>query len=532
MQIKVASMQCFDKSLYMKTKDYFSPKLPTGLKPTQLRSRYLVDRKLPYIELQLVQDGILAKVEFEFLYKTNTISHVTKLGNYASKTLNKSVSRIITGTSADVYPIAAKIASRISLTLSKQFNDQWQASLMNLLNKPSKNKSILNLGIYKNTSYGIYDIEEPKTLLARLMSENEIKQKDLAATAGVDEATVWRHLTGKSEITREAAIKYGKALGCDPAKILFNDLKIPVWGSTDTLELGMVNRLSVYASEIIAKDNLGVIECPREIYRPDVKAIKIDNASSHLHGQIAFYYNSNEPLVFEDQVVVVGTKIKNFGNDVVRTRYFIGTYKKNRDGKTVDIHTIDPQAFDISGIEPDEDMHSFDHVVSFVEDQIKVIEGITPTFVAPVVSFIDPLKVYDPIKTEIQKAYDEIYTASRSQEAKAAKVFKNIQMRSLVEDKVKKELEIDDVDDMLDHMHQEKVKALLDADKRLQTVISKGAYGTTKTEKKFDIRNRVKEIKSDLNEKENQIVQSAYDTILEKFDEVTPTDEDYLYRNE
>ena len=35
-------------------------------------------------------------------------------------------------------------------------------------------------------------------------------------------------------------------------------------------------------------------------------------------------------------------------------------------------------------------------------------------------------------------------------------------MRSLVEDKVNKELAMDSVDDMLDHMHKEKVKALLD----------------------------------------------------------------------
>ncbi|BAQ86345.1 putative lexA-like repressor [uncultured Mediterranean phage uvMED] len=537
MQIKVASMQCFDKSLYMKIKDSFNPKLPKDIRPAQLRSSFLEKRKLPYIELQLVKDGILAKVEFEFFYITREthkvwVSNRDESYSYDKKFKKNYVTRVITGTSADVYPLAAKIAARISLSLSKQFNEQWQSSLMNLLNKPSKNKSILNLGIYKNTSYGIYDIEEPKTLLARLMSENEIKQKDLASTAGVDEATVWRHLTGKSEITREAAIKYGKALGCDPAKILFNDLKIPMWGSVDTLEMATVNRLSVYASEIIAQNSLGTIECPREIYRPDVKAIRVDSPNSSLHNQVAFYYNSNEPLVFEDQIVIVGTKLKNFTNDIIRERYFIGTYKKNKDGKTVDLYTIDPLAVDISGIEPDEDMHEFEQVVSFAEDQMKVIEGITPTFVAPVVAMVDPLKVYDPIKTEVTKAYDEIYTASRTQEAKAAQVFKNIQMRSLVEDKVNKELAMDSVDDMLDHIHKEKVKALLDADKRLQTVISKGAYGYEKYKEKFDIKNKVKEIKSDLNEKENQIVQSAYDEILEKLDTPTPTDEDYLYRND
>ena len=108
MQIKVASMQCFDKSLYMKTKDYFSPKLPTGLKPTQLRSRYLVDRKLPYIELQLVQDGILAKVEFEFYYvirKDHVVSDIiyNPLKTILLQNADKKGAKIINGAGMLAY---------------------------------------------------------------------------------------------------------------------------------------------------------------------------------------------------------------------------------------------------------------------------------------------------------------------------------------------------------------------------------------------------------------------------------------------
>ena len=64
-------------------------------------------------------------------------------------------SRTIEGLSDEVYKIAAKQASKISLSLSSKFNDEWQKTLVNLLNKPSKNKSILNLGLYKNNNYGI-----------------------------------------------------------------------------------------------------------------------------------------------------------------------------------------------------------------------------------------------------------------------------------------------------------------------------------------------------------------------------------------
>jgi len=516
----------------MKLNEYYEPQLPSTVTTRQLHSTYHKTRNTPVIEMKLLKDAVEAKVTFEFFLdqRKETISHVTKLGNYAkgTKKISSTIKKIITGPSDEVYSSAVKLASRISLTLSKLFNDEWQKSLMNLLNKPSKNKTILNLGLYKNNQYGIYDIVEPKNLLAKLMFESDIKQKDLAYAAEVDKTTLWRHLNGTLEISRDAAIKYAKVLGCDPAKILFNDLTIPMWGSTDTHEMQMMNRLSIYASEITAKD-LGTIECPREIYRPDVKAIRIDSPNSSLHNQVAFYYNSNEPIVLEDQMVIVGTQLKNLSDSDIRNRYFIGIYKKNKDGRTVDLHTIDPLAFNVEGIEPDEDMHSFDHVISFVEDQMKVIEGIEPTFVAPVVAMMDATKVFDPIKQEIQKAYDEIYTASRNQETKALRIFKNVQMKSVLQDKAEKEILSDDVDDYVDQMNHQKLKAFIDADKELQSVISTAAYGSAKLERRSAIQNKVKQIKADLNDKENRIIERAYDRLKENMDQVGPDDEDYQH---
>jgi len=514
----------------MKLNEYYEPQLPSTVTTRQLHSTYHKTRNTPVIEMKLLKDAVEAKVTFEFFLdqRKETISHVTKLGNYAkgTKKISSTIKKIITGPSDEVYSSAVKLASRISLTLSKLFNDEWQKSLMNLLNKPSKNKTILNLGLYKNNQYGIYDIVEPKNLLAKLMFESDIKQKDLAYAAEVDKTTLWRHLNGTLEISRDAAIKYAKVLGCDPAKILFNDLTIPMWGSTDTHEMQMMNRLSIYASEITAKD-LGTIECPREIYRPDVKAIRIDSPNSSLHNQVAFYYNSNEPIVLEDQMVIVGTQLKNLSDSDIRNRYFIGIYKKNKDGRTVDLHTIDPLAFNVEGIEPDEDMHSFDHVISFVEDQMKVIEGIEPTFVAPVVAMMDATKVFDPIKQEIQKAYDEIYTASRNQETKALRIFKNVQMKSVLQDKAEKEILSDDVDDYVDQMNHQKLKAFIDADKELQSVISTAAYGSAKLERRTAIQNKVKQIKADLSDKENRIIERAYDRLKENMDNPGPDDEDF-----
>jgi len=486
----------------------FDPKLPKDVTERQLISTYLIKRELPYIEMTMAKDGVVARVVFNFKHKR----------------YSKIFQKIFLGPQEDIYKLCARQASRIGLNLERQFNSEWNKTLVQLLNKPSKDKTILNIGTYKNNTYGIYDIENPSVLLNQKIIESGMSLKQVAQLADVNETTLFRHLKGTFEISRDVAIKYAKALGCDPAQILFNNLNIPVWGSTDTMEMAMVERLSVYASEITANNKLGTVECPREIYRPDVKAIRIDSPNSSLHSQVAFYYHTNEPIVFEDQIVVVGTRLKNLSNSEIRTRYFIGVYKKNKNGKTVDLHTIDPNAVDVSGYEPDEDFHSFDDVVGLAEDQKIVIEDIIPTFVAPVVALIDQSKVYDPIKTEILKAYDEIYTQNRTQELLETKEAKILQMKSAVEKKTE-EIISDDVDDHLQDLEQKKLKALIDADKALLSVVGKAAYENAKLEKKLS--DKVKQIKAQLTAEEEKAIQAVYDRIKDISETPGPNDEEF-----
>ena len=503
----------------MKLIDRYDPKLSEAnqrLSAKNLISTYTTERKIPYIEMRLLGDQVIATVTFDFWYDKKRTKKFAEFDK---------INRTIEGPSDEVYKLAAKQASKISLSLSSIFNDEWQKTLVNLLNKPSKNKTVLNLGLYKNNNYGIYDITNPSILLDQKIKESGMSLKDVALLSGQNETTLFRHLKGTFEISRDAAIKYAKVLGCDPAKILFNDLSIPVWGSADTLEQSSIERLSVYASEITANENLGVIECPREIYRPDVKAIKIDSPNSHLHGHVGFYYNSNEPIDLEDQMVIVGTNLKNLVGGEIRQRYFIGTYKKNRNGRTVDIHSIDPTVIDISGVTPDEDFHSYEDFVGLEEGQRIVIDDITPTFVAPLVALINPSEVFSDKKIDIQKAYNEIYTQSRTDEVKALKIFKNNQMKSIIEEQLE-----DNIDDYVDQMNHQKIKALIMADKKLQSVISTAAYGKAKYEKKIDIKEEAKKIKADLSAKEELIVREAVDRLQEQMDTPGPDDEDYINR--
>ena len=414
----------------MKLEGKFIPKLPKDIAEKQLISTYTYSREFPIIEMRMLKGGIYAEVKFKFIFKDH------------KKNTFKNFTKEFEGTQEDVYKAAAKQASRIGLNLERQFNSEWNKTLMQLLNMPMKDRvgnTILNLGVYKNNTYGLYDVTAPAELLNQKIMESGLSLKDISLMSGVNDTTLFRHLKGTFEISREVAIKYAKALGCDPAEILFNSLTIPVWGSTDTQEMTMVNKFSVYASEIKATQEINSVICPREIYRPDVKAIAIDCPNSSYHGHTAFYYNSVEPIILEDQIVIVGTKsIKNFSDDKNRMRYFIGTYKKNKNGRSVDIHSIDPAVIDISGVTPDEDLQSFDDFVGLSEGQRTVIDDIKPDFVAPVVALISNKKINDPIKTDILKAYDEIYTQNRKQDFKSIEDFKKLKRSYVSSEEFKK----------------------------------------------------------------------------------------------
>jgi plasmid maintenance system antidote protein VapI len=491
-------MPVFYKSLYMKLIDKFNKKLPK-INTRDLVSSYTYSKELPTIQMELEKNVVEARVEFNFFYNTSKAKEFSKF---------EKVTRIISGNSEDVYKAAAKQASRISLSLSTQFNNEWQKCLMNLLNKPSENKSMLNLGLYKNNSYGLYDVTSPSELLSKKISETEMKLKDVAILAGIDETTLFRHLKGTSEISRDAAIKYAKVFGCDPAEILFNSLTIPVWGTTDTMEQLLIEKLYVYASEIVPLKNAWSVTCPREIYRPDVKAIKIDSPNSSYHGHVAYYHNTNSHIVLENQIVVVGTKI----NNETRMRYFIGTYKKNKDGRTVDLHTIDTSAIDVSGVEPDEDLNSFEDIIGLTEAQKIIIENITPEFVAPVVALVEDRKVNDPIKSAILKAYEEIYTKSRKGDAQVIEFYKDLQRKSAAQSEIEDFVD-EDTTDFMDLMEARKVKSLIKADKELNKVISTAAYGSEKDRK--IIGDKVKKIKYVLDQEE----QKAVDEMIANYEE-------------
>jgi len=156
------------------------------------------------------------------------------------------------------------------------------------------------------TGHPDYEIAEPKELLEeRLLSSNK-SPKDVSKE---DFSTLYKNISGTRELTRDKAIQYAKGLGVDPVDLLFNKLEIPVWGWCNLTKsikyeykadkvlqkAGVKKETRIFSSgQIAVPPNLQMVICPRDIFRPDVKAILITGEESIYNEMIAFYYNSTK----------------------------------------------------------------------------------------------------------------------------------------------------------------------------------------------------------------------------------------------
>ena len=199
--------------------------------------------------MKLLKDGTEAKVIFPFFDigkdEVNVAGSFDEGWNYSEEYAGKALyKRIIQGPSQAVYARAARVASKIGLSDERTFNYRWNRTLLNLLNKPSENKTMINLGVYKpKDQSGLYNIKNTAELLRGKVIASGITSTKLAEEAGINESSVHRHLSGAMDISRDAAFKYAKVLGCDPSELLFNSLQVCSTISKDTQAVIKPNQL-------------------------------------------------------------------------------------------------------------------------------------------------------------------------------------------------------------------------------------------------------------------------------------------------
>ena len=136
-------------------------------------------------------------------------------------------------------------------------------------------------------------------------------------------------------------MNYAKAVGCDPVDLLFEKQMCRLWGSVDLFNMNELDQPYWQCQIMPAPTNvpeaemegglLGdkIIPVPRDIYRPEIKAILIRSLGSYLHNHFAYYYRSdNADQNLENKMVVVGQEIPDLDElGLDTTRYFFGILK-------------------------------------------------------------------------------------------------------------------------------------------------------------------------------------------------------------
>ena len=166
--------------------------------------------------------------------------------------------------------------------------------------------------------------------------------KRFAEKTGVENSVLFRELKGQRKLSLDKAITYAKALGCDPVDLLFEKQTCRLWGSVDLFNMHAAGNEDYWIGQIkpapsvsegtpegglLSTDQL--IPVPRDIYRPEIKAILIDSLGSHLHNHFVYYYKSDSADNYlENKLVVVGRdvpELEEFGMETMQ--YFFGILK-------------------------------------------------------------------------------------------------------------------------------------------------------------------------------------------------------------
>ena len=233
-----------------------------------------------------------------------------------------------------------------------------------------------------------------------------------------DKANIYNELKGKRKISVDQAIEYSKEFGCDPVNLLFEDLTTECWGNVDLLKSQTLGE-TYYPGRIRAAqlENSGkfyygkyysaakkaqmegrklrkdeykypIVKVPRDIYAPDIKAIRIDSNGSYLNNYIAYYYFSkNQNKSAHGKLAVVGQEWINDELGFQEIYYWFGIYEE-KIGGGVNILNPDPLAKN-----------------KYIAKDLNNI-----TFVSPVISLVHPSTLKeDTAKRDALRWTDKIF---------------------------------------------------------------------------------------------------------------------------
>ena len=255
--------------------------------------------------------------------------------------------------------------------IDRKKNEMKRAKMHNEFVEKFRNSKFLNLNNIKTS---------PGTLLGRKIQSTGLSARSFAEQTGIKAPSLYHHVSGGREISRELAIQYAEKLQCDPVDLMFEKKSIPIWSKCDLLKSTELEedyapgRLFSYKAN---EKDLEVVVVPRDIFRPDIKAIKVVARGSMYHNKVAFYYRAeNKETNYLNQLCVIGVEVpigpKEFTNDT-EERYYFGLYEENKGESNL--------------LNPD----------PFAKNKY-ILRDIEPLFIAPIVVVLNPEAVVDQTK--------------------------------------------------------------------------------------------------------------------------------------
>jgi hypothetical protein len=288
--------------------------------------------------------------------------------------------------------------------IDRKKNEMKRAQMHNEFVENFRNSKFLNLNNISTS---------PGTLLGRAIKSTGLTARSFAEKSGIKAPSLYHHVSGGREISRELAMEYAEKLQCDPVDLMFEKKSIPIWSKCDLLKSTELEedyapgRLFSYKAN---EKDLEVVVVPRDIFRPDIKAIKVVARGSMYHNKVAFYYRAeNKEQNYLNQLCVVGVDVPvgpvEFSNDT-ETHYYFGTYEEIR-GKS---NLINPDPY--------------------VDNENKfILKDFKPIFIAPVIVLLNPEAVVD--RTHLKGALPD------------EKLVRKEEQLSMEIEKLKKELEVE-----------------------------------------------------------------------------------------
>jgi hypothetical protein len=206
--------------------------------------------------------------------------------------------------------------------------------------------------------------------LQDLFLTKDIDPKDVADKNSL--STLYKHIKGDRELSKGKAIEYARTLGVAPASLMFEPQTITVWSNVrfSSNVKNSQGKILSNQGECYQRSKMEVTLCPSDIYRLDIKAIRVNDPESIYDGFMAYYYETNTISdTANNKLCMIRTKNKSKTLLGGYYRYFLGIYQIFGTKKI--ILNPDPLA------------------------QNKIIaDNITPDIVAPIISFTNPIAMF------------------------------------------------------------------------------------------------------------------------------------------